>query len=52
MRVHGLISRHHICPVFSVVVGIDERKHSMGHVPVLIAAGEIGKIELDGLAVW
>src|SRR2546422_9222898 len=51
VSVHWLVPRHHISPVFGVVVRVNQGEHGVVHVSALRAPGNIDKIEFHGLAV-
>src|SRR5215469_10890039 len=51
VRVHGFISRHHIGPILDVMIRVNYGEHGVVHVPVLISAGKIAKLELHFLRI-
>lgn len=48
---HRLVPGHHVGPVLDVMISVDQRKHSVVHMSVFGAAGDIDEVEFHGLAV-
>jgi len=46
---HRVIARHHVGPVFGVVVGVDGRQDDVMHMAVLVVTGEVDEIEFHGV---
>lgn len=51
MAVHKRAVRQRECPVFNVMVRVDDGEHGMAHMPHLVAAGSIHQIELHRLPI-